>query len=74
VQGAGKGDPKAVKDYHGDVPGGLTRDQYGKGVYSASGVWGDATLATREKGRIVTEALVKAILADVDALRAAPLP
>lgn len=63
---------KAVKDYHGNAPGGLTRDPNGKGVYSPSGVWGDATLATREKGRIVTEALVKAILGDINALQAAP--
>lgn len=60
---------KAVKDYHGDAPGGLTRDPHGTGVYSASGVWGDPTLATREKGRIVTEALVSAILGDIDGLR-----
>jgi creatinine amidohydrolase/Fe(II)-dependent formamide hydrolase-like protein len=37
-------------------------------------VWGDVTLATREKGRIVTEALVKAILAEIEALRADTLP
>jgi creatinine amidohydrolase len=62
---------KAVNDYHGDHPGGLTRDPHGEGTYSPTGVWGDATLATREKGEIVTEALVKAILADIEALRAA---
>ncbi|HEY4639922.1 MAG TPA: creatininase family protein [Thermoanaerobaculia bacterium] len=61
---------KAVKDYHGDQPGGLTRDPHGEGTYSPTGVWGDATLATREKGKIVTEALVKAVLADIEALRA----
>src|SRR5260221_1681443 len=60
---------KAVKDYHGNAPGGLTRDPHGPGAYSASGVWGDATLATREKGRIVTEALVKAIVGENDDLR-----
>jgi creatinine amidohydrolase len=65
---------KAVKDYHGDKPGGLTRDPNGPGVYSPTGSWGDPTLATRAKGRIVTDALVKAILADIDALAAAPLP
>jgi creatinine amidohydrolase len=65
---------KAVKDYHGDAAGGLTRDPHGKGVYSPTGAWGDPTLATREKGRIVTEALVKAILGDIDSLRNAPIP
>jgi len=65
---------KAVKDYH-PGPGPLTRDASKKdAVYSATGVFGDATLATKEKGRIVTEALVDAIVADVEALRAAPLP
>jgi creatinine amidohydrolase len=61
---------KAVKDYHADKGGrGLTRDPNGEGVYSPTGVWGDATLATREKGRIVTEALVKAILGEIEELR-----
>lgn len=65
---------KAVNDYHGDHPGALTRDPHGEGTYSPTGVWGDATLATREKGKVVTEALVKAILADIEALRGAALP
>ncbi len=65
---------KAVKDYH-PGKGGLTRDSKAEGkTYSASGVFGDATLATREKGRIVTEALVEAILKEIEALRAAQLP
>jgi creatinine amidohydrolase len=65
---------KAVKDYNGSKPGGLTRDPNGKGTYSPSGVWGDATLATREKGKIVTEALVKSILSEIEELRSAPVP
>jgi creatinine amidohydrolase len=65
---------KAVKDYHGNKPGGLTRNPDGPGVYSPTGSWGDPTLATREKGRIMVEALVQAILADIDSLAAAPLP
>ena len=65
---------KAVKDYH-PGKGGLTRDAKKDGMtYSASGVFGDATLATREKGKVVTEALVEAILSDIEALRAAKLP
>jgi len=64
---------KAVKDFHpGDGP--LTRDPAGPGVYSPTGVWGDATLATREKGRIIVEAMLKDILADIESLRSAPLP
>src|SRR4051812_15497831 len=65
---------KAVKDYNGSKPGGLTRDPNGKGTYSPSGVWGDATLATREKGKIVTEALVKSILGEIEELRGAAVP
>lgn len=64
---------KAVKDYNGSRPGGLTRDPNGKGTYSPSGIWGDATLATREKGKLVTEALVASILSEIEALRIAPV-
>jgi creatinine amidohydrolase len=65
---------KAVRDVHPDGGRPLTRDPNAHGTYSPSGVWGDATLATREKGRIVTEALVAAILDEIEKLRAAPLP
>ncbi len=65
---------KAVKDYR-PGKGGLTRDPKAEGkVYSPTGVYGDATLATREKGRVVTEALVAAILRELEELRQAPLP
>ncbi len=60
---------RAVRDDRPREPGGLTRDESGRGIYSASGVWGDATLATAEKGRIVVEATVEGILADIEALR-----
>lgn len=57
---------KAVKDYTPDQGQGLTRDPNNKAsTYSPSGVWGDATLATYEKGKIVTEALVEMILNDI---------
>lgn len=51
---------KAVKDFD-PRPGrrGLTRDPKGAGHYSRSGVYGDPTLATREKGRIIVEAAVR---------------
>ncbi len=65
---------KAVKDYH-PGKGGLTRDpKKSEMTYSLSGVYGDPTLATREKGRRLTEALVAAILQEIDALRAAAPP
>ncbi len=51
---------KAVKDYHPQGKGGLTRDPKGEGTYSPTGIWGDPTLATREKGKKVVEAKVTA--------------
>jgi creatinine amidohydrolase len=66
---------KAVKDYHpSEGQGGLTRSPKGQGVYSPTGVWGDATLATRAKGKIVVEALVAAILREIEELRHSPVP
>jgi creatinine amidohydrolase len=65
---------KAVKDYHPSGKGGLTRDPNGPGTYSPTGIWGDPTLATREKGKVVVEALVDALAAEIEDLRAAPLP
>jgi len=65
---------KAVRDVHPDRPGGLTRRADGPGTYSPTGVWGDATLATREKGQLIAEALVAAVLADLEGLRKATLP
>jgi creatinine amidohydrolase len=59
----------------------LTRRDTGRGTFSPSGVWGDATLATREKGRTFVEALLRAVRVDIDDLRrtspgpaTAPLP
>jgi len=61
---------KAVKDYHPLGGRGLTRDPENKdaGVYSASGVYGDATLATLEKGRIAVEARVRHIIEELQDL------
>src|SRR5262245_14074444 len=64
---------KAVKDYH-PGRGGLTRSAQGQGVYSPSGVYGDPTLATREKGDHLVEALIAGILQDIEALRRSELP
>jgi creatinine amidohydrolase len=66
---------KAVKDYHPEKGrGGLTRDPNGTGVYSLTGIWGDATLATRAKGMKVTEFLVAGILREIEDLRHTPVP
>jgi creatinine amidohydrolase len=65
----------AVKDVSPrSTPMRLTRVRGAQGTYSPSGVWGDATLATRQKGEVVVEAIVSAMLADIEALRSAPLP
>jgi creatinine amidohydrolase len=64
---------KAVKDYH-PATGGLTRDPKGRGAYSASGIYGDATLATREKGEKLAGAMVANIAAEIEKLREEALP
>jgi creatinine amidohydrolase len=56
---------KAVKDYHPSPKNRLTRNPNGEGTYSASGIYGDATLATWQKGEIVVRALVEAILKEI---------
>jgi creatinine amidohydrolase len=65
---------KAVKDFNPDNPGPLTRNPNGKGVYSPTGIWGDPTLATQDKGRVFTEALVAGILKEIEETRGIPLP
>lgn len=67
---------KAADDYHPGV-GGLTRDSLravreGK-TWSRTGIYGNATLATREKGRVVVEAQVKGMVAEIEALRRIPI-
>jgi creatinine amidohydrolase len=59
---------KAAKDYHpGSGP--LTPHAGEPGVYSPTGIYGDATLATAEKGRIIVEATVADLVRDVAGLR-----
>jgi creatinine amidohydrolase len=64
---------RAAREYSPGT-GPLTRQQGGPGVYSKSGILGDATVATREKGQALVELLIAGALEDIDALRAAPLP
>ena len=52
----------------------LTRRPGAAGTYSASGVWGDPTRATAEKGRILVDALTSGIVAELEATRTALLP
>ena len=63
---------KAAKDYHPSEARGLTRDPKGRGVYSPTGIYGDATLATREKGERITKALLAGVLAEIEDLRRSP--
>jgi creatinine amidohydrolase len=66
---------KAAAGGSADRPGPLTRDpQNSKGLYSASGVFGDARLATRHKGERIVEAAVRDILAEIDALSREAVP
>lgn len=66
---------KAVKDYRPSSGAlRLTRTPGGEGIYSPTGIWGDPTLATRDKGRAFVEALVAAIHEDIQIVRTAPLP
>ncbi len=66
---------KAVKDFTPSSGGlKLTRQRGANGTYSPTGIWGDPTFATKEKGRMFVEALVAGILKDIADLRLAPLP
>lgn len=66
---------KAVREIGPETAsGGLTRTEGQAGVFSASGVYGDPTLATVDKGRVVLEAMVAGILRDIELLRASPIP
>lgn len=66
---------RAVKEFTPSPgPLQLTRRRGAPGTFSESGVWGDPTLATREKGRLIVEALVAALLEDIEAVRRAALP
>ena len=67
----------APNDYHPGT-GGLTRDSAaavrdGK-TWSRTGTYGNATLATRAKGRELVEAQIRGMVAEVEALRRVALP
>lgn len=66
---------RAVADGLEGGPSPLTRDpNRAVGLYSPSGVFGDPTLATWQKGERLVEAMVADILKDIDALAGLPLP
>ena len=68
---------KAMNDYHPGT-GGLTQDsataaREGK-TWSRSGTFGNATLATRAKGRILVNAQIAGMVAEIERLRRMPIP
>jgi len=65
--------PHRLRDCHAN-PAPSSRDPQGPDTYSPTGIWGDATLATREKGRRVVEAMVDGMLSEIAALRGTPVP
>jgi creatinine amidohydrolase len=64
---------KAVAEY-GRGTGSLTRKDGGTGIASKSGVLGDATTASADKGRVLLDTLVAGVLKDIEDLRTAQLP
>jgi creatinine amidohydrolase len=64
---------KATKDFPKGT-GPLTPEKGAPGQYSPSGIYGDATLATRAKGEKIVEAMVGDILGEIEALRRLALP
>jgi creatinine amidohydrolase len=61
---------RAERDIHPDRgPGGLTRDpKSATGVFSPTGAYGDPTLATLAKGKIVVEGMVQYLVEQVSSL------
>jgi acetamidase/formamidase/creatinine amidohydrolase/Fe(II)-dependent formamide hydrolase-like protein len=65
---------KAVADGGGAASGPLTRERAKGGHYAPSGVFGDATLASWQKGQRIVEQAVVDLLSEIDALASAPVP
>ena len=60
---------KAVKDYD-QRPNrrGLSRDPKSDGIYSPTGIWGDPTLASVEKGKVIIKIILDLILSEIKEL------
>lgn len=66
---------RAVKDLSpASSPMRLRRMPGQAGTYSPTGIWGDPTLATPEKGRIIVEGLLSTMLQDIAGVGTAALP
>jgi creatinine amidohydrolase len=57
-----------------DRPGPLTRDPSCAGTCSATGAWGDPTLASAQKGRLLVEAIVAHEVAAIERLAVESIP
>ena len=64
---------RAVREY-GEGSGPLTRRKDARGLYSASGVVGDPTIASKEQGQAYLDSLVAGVIDDIESVRAARLP
>jgi creatinine amidohydrolase len=67
---------RAVRECNAEGPAPLVRDPEAKGTYSKSGCYGDPTLATRAKGKVVMDGWVDAVVREIESLRgtAPPFP
>jgi uncharacterized protein (TIGR02246 family) len=66
---------QAVKDLSArSTPMRLTRQQGAAGTYSPTGIWGDPTLATASKGKIIVEGVVERMLQEIETLRTTAPP
>lgn len=65
---------KAVKDFDTTGTGKLSRSRGGGKTHSPTGIWGDASLATSEKGHAVVKSFLAAIISDIRRLRQIPVP
>jgi creatinine amidohydrolase len=65
---------QAVKDYDPVPKKGLSRTKSSTKTYSPSGIFGDATLATEQKGARMAEIYLRTLVEDVRALRAIEAP
>jgi len=66
---------RAARDFSpASSPFRLTQSGDAAGTYSPTGIWGNATLASRDKGRVIVDAMVKTILDEIETLRATTLP
>ncbi|MGD8477239.1 MAG: creatininase family protein [Burkholderiales bacterium] len=64
---------KAARDFN-PGRGALNPNANGPGIYSPTGIYGDATLANEDKGRLIVEAMVAELLGAIEALENSPLP